>query len=58
MIKTIRNLINNNDDENIAITSSDGSKIKYSELKKHVYDISGQLCKKGFINSDGCKLKP
>ena len=52
MIKTIRNLINNNDDENIAITSSDGSKIKYSELKKHVYDISGQLCKKGIINSD------
>ena len=52
MIKTIRNLINDNNDENIAITSSDGSKIKYSELKKHVYDISGQLCKKGILNSD------
>ena len=52
MIKTIRNLINNNDDESIAITSSDGSKIKYSDLKKHVFDISGQLSKKGILNSD------
>ena len=52
MKQTIRNLINNNDDESIAISSSDGSKIKYSDLKKHVFDISGQLCKKGFLNSD------
>ena len=52
MKQTIRNLINNNDDENIAITSSDGSKIRYSDLKKHVFDISGQLSKKGFLNSD------
>ena len=52
MKQTIRNLINNNDDESIAISSSDGSKIKYSDLKKHVFDISGQLCEKGFLNSD------
>ena len=52
MKQTLRNLINNNDDENIAVTSSDGSKIRYSDLKKHVFNISGQLSKKGFLNSD------
>ena len=52
MTQTIRSLINNNDNEDIAITSSDGNKIKYSDLKKHVFNISGQLSNKGILNSD------
>ena len=52
MKQTIRNLINDNDYKNIAITSSDGSKIIYSDLKKHVFDISSQLCNNGCLNSD------
>lgn len=48
MTQTVRNLINNNDDESIAISSSDGSKIKYLELEKHVLRYLGNLAKKVF----------
>ena len=34
---TIRNLINKNKDENIAITSDDNDIIKYSDLKKLIF---------------------
>ena len=36
MSYTIRDLINNNKDENIAITSENNNVIKYSDLKKHL----------------------
>ena len=49
---TIRNLINNNKDENIAITSENNNVIKYSDLKKHIFDISGQLASKGIMPSN------
>ena len=43
MKKTIRNLINDNNDNDIAITSDDNKPINFLELKEHVYNISGQL---------------
>ena len=49
---TIRNLINNNKDENIAITSENNNVIKYSDLKKHIFDISGQLASQGITPSN------
>ena len=52
MSYTIRDLINNNKDENIAITSENNNVIKYSDLKKHIFDISGQLASKGIMPSN------
>ena len=51
MSYTIRNLINNNKDENIAITSENNNVIKYSDLKKHIFEISGQLAGQGIMPS-------
>ena len=52
MSYTIRDLINNNKDENIAITSDNNNVIKYSDLKKHIFDISGQLASQGITPSN------
>ena len=52
MTKTIRNLINNNKDNDIAITSDDNKPIKFLELKEHVYNISGQLSGNGIVKTD------
>ena len=47
MTKTIRNFINKNQDSEIAITSDNDQKITFKALKKHIYDISGQLSSHG-----------
>ena len=52
MSYTIRDLINNNKDENIAITSENNNVIKYSDLKKHIFNISGQLASQGITPSN------
>ena len=52
MSYTIRDLINNNKDENIAITSENNNVIKYSDLKKHIFNISGQLASQGITQSN------
>ena len=52
MSYTIRDLINNNKDENIAITSENNNAIKYSDLKKHIINISGQLASQGITPSN------
>ena len=52
MKKTIRNLINSNKDNDIAITSDDNKPIKFLELKKHVFNISGQLSGNGIRKTD------
>ena len=52
MKKTLRDLINNNKDDDIAITSDDNQPIKFSELKKHVYNISSQLSGNGVLKTD------
>ena len=52
MTKTIRNLINKNQDNHIAITSDNNEKITFEALKKHIYDISGQLAANGISNND------
>ena len=52
MMKTIRSLINENKDNNIAITSDDSQEIKFSDLKQHIFNISGQLSANGISNKD------
>ena len=52
MSYTIRDLINNNKDENIAITSDNNNVIKYFDLKKFIFDISGQLASQGITPSN------
>ena len=52
MKKTIRDLINNNKDDDIAITSDNSKPLKFSELKKHVYNISSQLSGNGILKTD------
>ena len=52
MIKTIRSLINENKDNNIAITSNDKQEIKFSDLKQHIFNISSQLSANGILNKD------
>ena len=52
MTKTIRNLINENQDSHIAITSDNDEKITFEALKKHIYDVSGQLSAHGISNQD------
>ena len=52
MTKTIRNLINENQDSHIAITSDNNEKITFEALKKHIYDISGQLAAHGISNQE------
>lgn len=52
MKKTIRNLINDNNDNDIAITSDDNKPINFLELKEHVYNISGQLSSNGILKKD------
>ena len=52
MQKTIRNLINDNNDNDIAITSDDKNPINFLELKKHIYNISGQLSGNGILKKD------
>ncbi|MDC0093985.1 acyl--CoA ligase [Alphaproteobacteria bacterium] len=52
MKKIIRNLINDNNDNDIAITSDDNKPINFLELKEHVYNISGQLAGNGILKKD------
>ncbi|MDG1982370.1 MAG: acyl--CoA ligase [Alphaproteobacteria bacterium] len=52
MKKTLRDLINNNKDDDIAITSDNSKPLKFSELKKHVYNISSQLSGNGILKTD------
>ena len=52
MMETIRSLINQNKDNNIAITSDDSQEIKFSDLKQHIFNISGQLSANGISNKD------
>ncbi|HIH99525.1 MAG TPA: AMP-binding protein [Nitrosopumilus sp.] len=50
--KTVRNLINDNKDNDVAITSDHAQTIVYSDLKEHIHNISGQLSFKGLTNTD------
>ena len=52
MTKTIRNLINKNQDNDIAITSDNNQIITFKALKKHIYDISSQLSGHGIHKND------
>ncbi len=50
--KTVRNLINENKNNDIAITSDHAQTIIYSDLKQHIHNISGQLSFNGLTNKD------
>ena len=50
--KTVRNLINENKNNDVAITSDHAQTIIYSDLKQHIHNISGQLSFKGLTNKD------
>src|SRR6056300_2000699 len=52
MAKTVRNLINQNQDNDTAITSDNNQIITFKALKKQVHDISGQLAGHGINKND------
>src|SRR6056300_1332362 len=52
MAKTVRNLINENQDDDTAITSDNNQIITFKALKKQVHDISGQLAGHGINKND------
>jgi acyl-coenzyme A synthetase/AMP-(fatty) acid ligase len=52
MAKTVRNLINQNQDDDTAITSDNNQIITFKALKKQVHDISGQLAGHGINKND------
>ena len=56
MEKTIRTLINENKDADIAITSDNSKSITFLDLKQHIHSISGQLSSKGLSNQDRVAL--
>ena len=52
MKKIVRNIINEQNDENIAITSKDNTPLYYKDLKKLIGNISSQLAAKSITSKD------
>ncbi len=52
MKKIVRNIIDEQNDENIAITSKDNPPLYYKDLKKLISNISGQLSENKITNKD------
>ena len=52
MKKIVKNIIDQQNDDNIAITSSEGSQLSYGDLKVLIHKISSQLCANEISNKD------
>ena len=52
MKKIVKNIIHQQNDDNIAITSSEGSPLSYGDLKVLIHKISSQLCANEISNKD------
>ena len=52
MKKIVKNIIDQQNDDNIAITSSEGSQLSYGDLKVLIHKISSQLCANKISNKD------